>query len=213
MQLENGKLVMGMQNCHNCKEGQVPGQIRCLTCKGTGSGKRGGRGRCPTCHGSGVNYSFDLPVQCHVCKGNFQNFEPETIYDRLPNEIYQALEFKVYRHYRPLTGNESLLGANCIYASADYGTAWKNDDESTIREVKQHGCHQACHVVHPETHAMPSHIGIFIGPQGYSVRPVFEHVALVILEIAMERPENDYLHVGAEMACAGRNGTAEALYR
>lgn len=213
MQLVNGKLVMGKKNC-KCSNGQQAGRITCPTCKGTGRGARGGARKCQGgCYGDGQKWSWEHPVTCTNCNGNYINFEDEDRCDYMPDEIWQGLEFKVYRHNRPLTGNESLLGIGCVFSCTDYGDAWKaNDDAALIADVKSHTSHQATKVT-KEDGTICSHVGIFVSPGGYSVRAVFEDVKQVEAQIARERPYREYMAVGTAIADAGGNGTLGALYR
>lgn len=213
MQVVNGKLVMGRKNC-NCTEGKRAGRVTCPTCKGTGKGKRGKpRGCQGGCFGDGQKWSWENPITCTNCNGNYVGFEEEDRYDYVPDSIWKGLEFKVYRHARALTGNESLLGIGCVFSCTDYGDAWKaNDDAALIAHVRESSGHQATKVT-KEDGTVCSHVGIFVCPGGYSVRAVFDDVNAVVAKIATERPEGEYMAVAGMIAEAGGNGTLGAIYR
>mgnify|MGYP006271596401 CR=1 FL=1 len=214
MKLVNGKLVMGKKDCRCCNQGQTAASITCNNCNGTGKGKRGKVKGCKNCFGNGQKFSWDHPVTCSTCNGNYQGFDTENLYDSVPEELWNGLQFKVYRHNRPLTGNESLLGFGCVFSCTDYGDAWKeHDDDKVIANVKKHTYHQAVKLARDD-YTVCSHVGIFVAPGGYSVRAVFDDdVAEVEREIAAERPYKEYMAVGTAIAEAGGNGTFGALYR
>ncbi len=213
MHIENGKMVWGRKNCEHCDEGKQPTRIRCPECKGTGNGKRGGRGGCHKCRGLRDIWSNDHPMTCTTCNGNYINFTVENQCDYMPSEVWQSLNFKVYRHKRLLTGNEAILGLGCVFSCTDYGAAWENpDDEKLIKEVKASTSHQATKVTKDDG-TVCDHVGIFVCPGGYSVRPVFESVEAVEMMIGLERPEREYMAVGQAICEAGGNGTFGAIYR
>jgi hypothetical protein len=172
MKLENGKLVLERRACLNCNEGTIPGQRWCPTCKGTGKGKRGGAGGCRTCRGMKTTADFDNPTPCPVCKGNYQNAQPETTSDYLPDDIWRGLTFKVYRTNQPLTWNESHLGLGFVFSCEDYGRAWNDTDENIITSVKEHGGHQASKIAKDDG-SICDHVAIVVKRGGYAVKAVF----------------------------------------
>ena len=213
MHVTNGKLVFARKNCEHCDHGQQPSRITCQTCKGTGRGKRGGRGGCQKCHGLRHIWSNDHPQTCTTCNGNYVNFAEEDQFDTLPDAIWQGFTFKVYRHNRPISGNEAILGLGCVFSCGDYGAAWNaNDDAALIADVKRHTHHQATKVS-KEDGTIANHIGIFVNRGGYSVRPVLESIAEVLGTIASERPEREYIAVATAIAEQGGNGVLGGLYR
>ena len=166
---EGNKLVMGRKNCWHCHEGTVGTNVTCTGCQGTGRSKSG-KQKCRTCRGTKTVYNNDIRKPCDTCKGNPVNFNEETVYDHMPDAVWQSLTFKVYRHNRPITGNEALLGLGCVYSSQDYGAAWDaNNDEALIASVKASGGHQACKVAKKDG-TLCDHVGIFVSRGGYSVR-------------------------------------------
>jgi hypothetical protein len=87
-------------------------------------------------------------VTCPVCNGTAR--VPENSCDTMPDEMYLALPFKVYRHNRELTYGESLLGWGCVYSCEDYGAAFKSSDEKVLADVRGHGFVQLCKVANKE---------------------------------------------------------------
>jgi hypothetical protein len=210
MHVEGNKLVMGRKDCNWCAKGKVPGRKPCIECKATGKGKRGKKGGCKECRGSTTVWDYDNEVTCTQCKGNYQGFTSEDHTSYMPKEMFPTFTFKVYRHNRPITGNESHLGAGCVYSCHDYGDAYKaNNDDALIAKVKESGSHQACKVC-KEDGTLADHIGIFVSTGGYSVRAVFDLNA-VLAGIVNERPEGEYMRVGMKIAHEGGNGTLGAL--
>jgi len=173
MKLENGKLVMERKDCHWCDQGKRPGKAKCGTCDGTGKGKRGKVRGCRTCYGNKTVPDFNNTVACDLCGGSWQGSQEETLYDYLPESVWQGLAFKVYRNAVPMTFNEQYVGVGCVFSSTDYGDAWKGTDEAVIAEVKEHTSHQACKVAR-EDGTLCNHVGIFVMPGGYAVRAVWE---------------------------------------
>lgn len=172
MKLVNGQLVMGKKDCQ-CGDGTQPRRIVCRECNGTGNGKRGGRGGCRKCNGLKIEWDSKNPMTCTRCNGNFKDAEDETTTDYMPNEIWDAMKFEVYRTNLPLTLNEALLGLGCIYSCEDYGAAFKNpDDAALIADVKNHKSHQACKFLKDGKFA--DHVGIIVKTGGYSVRAIFK---------------------------------------
>lgn len=209
MQVINGKIVLGRRDCY-CGDGKQFGKVTCATCKGTGKGKRGAKNGCQSCHGSKVTYTKERTATCERCKGEHIGFEPETLYHHMPAEIWDALELRVYRSDRGISGNESFLGLGCVFSCQDYGRAYNATDEAIIADVRSEKIHQACKVTKKDG-TLCSHVGIFVNKGGYSVRPVFDSVEEVVSAIVSERPEDEYRMVGNAIATNGGNGTFGAL--
>lgn len=209
MQIIEGKLVLGKQNC-NCRDGTRCGERRCPICEGTGKGKRGKVSGCKNCYGSGKTIDTKNRIVCSVCNGSYVNFRNETMYDDIPMVIWNELKFIVYRKKREMSGNEMFLGIGCVYSCNDYGQAWAKPDEWVIESVKSHRAGPAQDIVN-EDGTFCDHVGIFITPEGYSVRCVFD-LAVVEAIISIERPLSEYMVIGSEISNRGRNGTLEALY-
>jgi hypothetical protein len=131
----------------------------------------------------------------------------------MPDEMYLALPFKVYRHNRNLTYGEELLGWNCVYSCTDYGRSFSASDDSVIADVRSHRSTQLCKVA-SKSLELCDHVGIFVAANGYSVRPVFRPDGLdALATIASERPYNEGMAVGMKIAAAGGNGTLGAIFR
>ena len=214
MRQEGNKVVLETKAC-SCTWRGTPGlvakTIPCPTCKGTGRGPKGGVNGCRKCHGFRTTYSDTENVTCSGCNGTA--IVPENSCDTMPDEMYLALPFKVYRHNRLLTYGESLLGWGCVYSCEDYGRSFKATDESVITDVRSHGHVQLCKVVNKELE-LCDHVGIFIAANGYSVRPVYRKDGLdAIATIASERSYNDGMATGMKIAAAGGNGTLGAIFK
>lgn len=177
MRLENGKLILERRDCSYCNH--MPGlslaPSACPTCKGSGNGKRGGRGKCPQCSGSGRVYDSGATMPCRACAGNYKDFQAETYCDTIPLSIYQTLPVKVYRTEIPMTVGESLIGLGCLYSCSDYGRAWKNPerDNELVEEVRNQKFTQATKVC-KEDGTLCDHIGVFVRPGGFTVKPIFK---------------------------------------
>ena len=91
--------------------------------------------------------------------------------DAMPDEMFKALSFKVYRSGRVQTTVESLLGVG-VYSCTDYGRHKHQTDEELIAKVREHSYVQACKVVDKNLKVC-DHVGIFTNDNGYSVIPVY----------------------------------------
>lgn len=172
MRLENGKVVLERKNCW-CGDGTKPAGVPCPGCEGTGNGKRGGKGQCKNCFGLGKVYNSGKRVVCDICKGQYENAEPETFCDTIPLSIYTTIPVVVYRTGQPMNFLESLIGMGCLYSCTDYGRAWNDKtDEKLIQEVKIQQHTQATKVC-KEDGTFCNHIGIFVRRTGYTVQAVF----------------------------------------
>lgn len=213
MKIQDGTVVLGERECVMCRDGKTAGRIQCRTCRGTGRGAKGGRNGCKRCNGSRIEFSADHPVTCGRCKGKGR--VPETLTDYIDHADWQALEFRVYRQDREISGNESLLGLGCAWSCMDYGEAWeRNDDAALIHHVRvsPYGI-QACKIADDNGNVC-DHVGIFVSRGGYSLRAVFAPDGSdAKSRIDRERPRDEYLRVGSAMAEAGMNGTIGALLR
>lgn len=173
MRIENGKLVFEKKNCSFCQKGQVAGTITCPECKGTGKGKRGKPFACKKCNGRRTTWSWDHPVTCSLCNGNYLNSENENDCDYLPEGIFQNMPMKVIRVNQGMTWNEEHLGMGCVFSCVDYGNAWgNNNDAELIATVKKERSIQATKIAKDDG-TVANSIGIFVKPGGYSVRPIF----------------------------------------
>ena len=214
MRIEGNKVVLEDRDC-SCTWRGTPGleakRVTCPVCKGTGNGKRGGRGQCKGCYGRKSVYSKTENVTCSLCKGSARI--PETSCDTMPDAMYLALPFKVYRHKRELTYAESLLAWNCVYSCSDYGRSYGASDESVLADVRSHGHVQLCKVANKSLE-LCDHVGIFVAANGYSVRAVFQADGLDALKtIASERSYSDGMATGMKIAANGGNGTLGAIYK
>jgi hypothetical protein len=172
MKIENGKVVFERKDCWQCNKGQKARIIPCPECKGTGRGKRGGARGCKKCNGFRTSCSWDDPVPCDACQGNYQNHEPEDATDYLPAGAFASLTFKVYRVTREMTWGESHIGLGCVYSCTDYGRSNAATDDAIIADVKNHSGVQACKVIDAQGN-LCDHIGIFVRQGGYTVKAVF----------------------------------------
>lgn len=214
MRIEGNKVVLEDRDC-SCTWRGTPGleakRVTCPVCNGTGNGKRGGRGGCRQCNGMKSVYSRTENVTCSLCKGSARI--PETSCDTMPDAMYLALPFKVYRHKRELTYAESLLAWNCVYSCSDYGRSYGASDESVLADVRSHGHVQLCKVANKSLE-LCDHVGIFIAANGYSVRAVFQADGLDALKtIASERSYSDGMATGNRIWADGGNGTLGAIYK
>lgn len=184
MRIENGQLVLDeMKRCYGCHhvEGQdedkgsgiVADRVPCSTCKGTRRGKRGGRNGCKDCY-DGREYSKTSFHPCSNCDGT--GLVPETIYDRIPDEMWVNLSFKVYRRpARMQTWGERYLGLGC-YSVEDYGRHHNMTDEELIEEVRDpRHAPQACKLVKGKDDlTFASEVAIVTAKGGYAVIGVVE---------------------------------------
>ncbi len=136
--------------------------VKCFSCNGFGkiggkystgyktqamANKHGNR-RCRTCKGSG-EYTFAMTNSCTRCRNGkeISEIHPGDVYpdgfsncDHLTESVAETLvnewEFVVSRDGNGLSWAESFLGLRSIWSCTDYGTAWKNSDESLIEHVK-----------------------------------------------------------------------------
>lgn len=212
MRIENGKVVLERRPCCSCSGTQlVAGRRVCSKCHGMRRGPRGGRDKCTACMSYGADRGlvpdFDNKVKCSACTDGTQ---PETLCDTLPHEAWLALPFKVYRHNRGSTFNEAYLGFGCVFSSVDYGVAAGQDDYSVIASVKGHQWIQATTLAKDDG-TMCDHVGIFVGRNGYSVRPCFEKNASdAQSQLVTEPSESTGMLLGSMIAAAGGNGTLAA---
>lgn len=173
MRIEDGKLILEKKDCTLCEEGTICTKENCPKCGGTGRGPRGGKGKCKPCFGSGNYYNHDKRSVCPICGGNYKGFEMEVPSDYAPKELWQSLNFKVYRQNRGMTWNEQHIGIGSIYCCVDYGRAWKEEDSKVIQDVQFKDGKQAGSSFTDRDGVLCDHIGIFLTPEGYSVKPLF----------------------------------------
>lgn len=174
MKIENGKLILERKECSYCNQGKQSSRKVCTSCKGTGNGKRGGKRGCKVCYGNCYVWDHNNPIPCTTCNGDYKNRTPETDCDYLPDSIFPALPFVVYRVERSMTLGESLIGLNSVFSCSDYGRAYRTqNDAALIESVRSHQGVQACKVVN-EAGELCDHIGIFVKFDGYVVKPVFK---------------------------------------
>jgi len=223
MYRDEDTLVLEKKDCGRCTHreewrGTVPTEKPCPVCDGTGKGPRGGRRGCQNCRGSGTVWDHENRQPCPRCGGDWKDAEDETVYDKMPPEIIQSLDFRVYRDPdRPRTLNEGLLGFGTVCSVTDYGRYKALTDTELIDKIKSgHSIAtfgvQALKIV-DDTLEFPDHIGIFCHSQGYSVRAVHERPDDVHAKIANEREYHEGLMLGARLAEKGLNGTMLAIHK
>lgn len=186
MKIENNTLVLGTHECRRCDENNEVREteyLPCRTCKGTGRGPRGGRDGCKECRGlRRRSYDTGRMIPCENCSGTGQ--EPDDFYDRVPDEIWQSLDFRVHRNpRRAQTFVEAHIGVGC-WSVTDYGQHKNMSDEALIQKVRDDhtGGVQACKIIKhtgssykpedPPDPTLPDHIGIFTNDNGYFVAAV-----------------------------------------
>lgn len=143
MYRQGTKLVMDRHKCWSCAgSGERPTvKVPCPKCEGTGRGPRGGRRGCRKCNGGGYDYlrpkdlDIFLPGSCKNCEGS--GTLPDNLYDTLPQDVWENLDFRVVRTDRGQGWVESYIGVGC-YSSTDYGDQWKaNDAPALITKVRE----------------------------------------------------------------------------
>lgn len=176
MHIENGKMVYGKRECSDCMgSGMKAKQITCTVCLGTGNGKRGGARGCKKCYGFGHEYDHVNRVTCPTCKGiDPMHAQSATAYDTMPNDIWEALEFRVVRQdERKQTWAEQYLAIGCVYSVTDYGRHIEMTDAELIETVRKAGGHQACKVVDKDNN-IAKFIAIVTSDGGYAPIAVFD---------------------------------------
>lgn len=177
MKIVDGKLVLETRTCWNCNGTQLINEwIKCPQCNGTG--KQSNRRNCLLCRNQrvlGKTPSVVLSKGTGHCTSCTDGIMPEAIGDYAPQEMWQSLNFVVYRSDRQQQLVEKLFGFGC-WSVTDYGDHKHLTDESLIAAVRyaSTGRHsiQACKFV-KEDFTVCNHIGIFCNNQGYSVVAVF----------------------------------------
>jgi hypothetical protein len=211
MKIIDGKVTMETKECLYCHgKGQ---REEWVSCPNYGKAMRGKA--CPHC-GSTTKHNHrpintGNIIECDHCKGVGR--VDETLYDYADN-LYSAMEFRVYRQNRAGSWNEMHFGAGCVYSCTDYGAAWNHpeNDAGLIAKVKGNTGQQAvkfCKENEDGTGTPANHIGIFVTRDGYSVRAVYT-LAETVARIQREPNETTARIVGGALAAAGMNGTAFA---
>lgn len=177
MRVEGNTVVLERKDCSNCKYSGHPGTEAsekyktCEKCKGRG---RRGNGNCRNCHGSGTVRYFDHDdrITCHVCKGEYKDFNPENWTDDVDVSF---LPVEVLRTERVQDWVESHIGAG-VYTIIDYGRHKQLSDEEIIAPVrKELKSVQACKVVNnKEEMRLCNKIVIITASGGYSAIPYWE---------------------------------------
>ena len=175
---EANEFVFEMQQCLSCQgSGTIPEILPFPNYERPCYGK--------ACHHCGSTTKLGhryMPsgkmLECHRCEGKGRLMENE--YDYAPKGILSEFDIKVYR------GNilfhafdpRFQLGMSCIYSCQDYGRAAKMSDQELIDNIKNKdaGLHQAVHFMNSETKEVCAFVGIFVGENGYLVRPMFKEI-------------------------------------
>jgi len=143
MYRQGAKLVMEPKLCYSCSGSGIHPTITvpCYKCEGTGLGPRGGKKGCRSCNGYGgcnqylrtdelgEEFGVRLRPPCTTCEGG--GYVDPSLYDTLPAEVWESLDFRVIYTDRPQGGMESLIGVGC-YSVTDYGDAWKARDAGAL---------------------------------------------------------------------------------
>lgn len=160
MRIENGTLILETCKCY-CTDGKTRVGIRC---KNDGRKQRGKP--CELCGSKSKNHNMSYEyVTCSYCAG--VGTRPETIYDYMPNSMWQSLNVVVKRLDAKLSPYERVLGAG-VYSCVDYGRSWSTTDDALIAEVRASTGHQACKIVTQEGRLLTT-ICIVVRKDGYSV--------------------------------------------
>jgi predicted RNA-binding Zn-ribbon protein involved in translation (DUF1610 family) len=166
MKIVNGIIQYEMRECIMCVNSATPGK-RAVShiCPNDGTPQRGKA--CATCGATTKRHSYYKTgeiVPCGYCKGTMQVLETST--DYASKEIWNSLEFKVFRSERAQTMRESLFGLG-VYSCTDYGDHKKLTDSELIEKVRNSGPHQVCKFINELGKILS--IGIFCNSNGYSV--------------------------------------------
>ncbi len=215
MRIEDGVLILERVTCSWCDgTGKV---TRFKICENYNKPVNRFSGRkCPKCgaknkHSHGTVGTYEKSCDHGGCDGGIYQ---EGICDTIPQEMWESLDFKVYRSDRGISMNEALLGFGCVYSCLDYGQAYHTkDDNEIIVRVREHKFNQAIDVVNRDTRRLCDHVGIFVNRGGFSVRAVFEDRGKVESEIETEIGYRDGLTRGAALADIGLNGTMAPYVR
>ncbi len=160
--------------------GTVPTKIDCSKCSGTGNGPRGGKNGCRKCHGYGYEWDQDNRLTCDNCKGDYENFIPETPYDHI-YVTKDDIPINVVRDYveRVMSFSEQYIGVG-LFSCVDYGRGQRQNDDELIESAfnfDQSDTYwtQGIKLIRDKNDLrLCDSIAIVLGDQGYSVIPVFE---------------------------------------
>lgn len=166
MRLENGKMVYEMHPCISCDgKGQVN---EILDCPNDRMKMRGQK--CPHCGTTNCHHSFISTGKmrpCGYCDGAGKKMEDRC--DSIPDEMWKALKFKVYRTNQHTTFNDAYLGFGSVWSCMDYGRHMEMTDDELIAKVRDEGNYiQAIKIIN-EDGTICDHIGIVCKDQGYVV--------------------------------------------
>jgi hypothetical protein len=194
MTIIDGKLVLSKRKCNMCQDGTRQEFLRCPNYGKAQKGKP-----CLHCGSKtkdGHKYiETGKTLPCGYCNGTM--IVEEGICDFAPEFFFDHLPIKVYRQDREGSWNETYLGHGCVFSCVDYGTAFKeNDDTRIIAKVREHvnkGEQAIKFIRGSDDYTIADHIGIFVHRHGYSVRSVFGNAKEVAKSAAAE-PSIDAVH-------------------
>jgi hypothetical protein len=216
----NFTLTLDLKDCTRCYgRGKMPTKIKCRSCKGTGNGPRGGVRSCKNCYGSGNDYDQVNLSTCEKCDGSPHRAELENFCDAAPAEAVGALQLRVARQDRETSWNETHLGLNSLWSSADYGRAWDKTDIEVMSQVREdllgrHSRVAATNLLatkydsNATTLPIVRGLVIVVSRGGYSVRADNNGLAERIAE--RELPPGAAHVLGMAVYRAGGNGTMAA---
>jgi len=207
MKLVDGKVVTETKECCYCNG--TGKREKWISCPNHGRAMRGKP--CQYCKATTKHGHQPINTKtietCQRCNGTGRVDEDLCSY---ADNIYQAMEFRVYRQNRAGSWNELHFGAGCVFSCCDYGAAWDHpeNDAALIEKVRNNSGQQACKFCRDDG-SLADHIGIFVNRDGYSVRAVYT-LAETTARINREPSETAARVVGGILAGAGLNGTAYA---
>lgn len=169
MRIENGKLVMEKFPCIHCHDGVATTYRRCRYYDKAVKGKFP-HDTCPDC-GSKSRHGHKMVIPtgtktCEICGGT--GMREETRFDSIPHEVWQSLNFKVYRSNRRETLYEELIGLGC-YSCTDYGRHNSMTDDELIKKVKDNNSYIQALKISDENFVVAHEISIRCSDNGYSV--------------------------------------------
>ena len=118
-----------------------------------GKGLRGGKGGCKKCSGLGVNYTWENPDNCSVCKGNYVGF-PHVRLEKVEGKAVVVVKTNQHEKY-PLTfagcrqvGADLYAGGFETYtcsSSVDFPEEIKPSFRGDVRSLINEGFREALH--------------------------------------------------------------------
>jgi hypothetical protein len=169
MKIVDGRFIYEMHECSSCDgKGEVEEFIDCPNDRMTMRGKK-----CPHCDTTNKHHhliSTGKMRSCGHCEGKGKVMENDC--DKIPEEIWQSMTFKVYKTDRPTTINDAYYGIGCVWSCMDYGEHKNLTDEQLIDKVRHGGSYIQATKISDKEGNICDHIGIVCKDQGYVVHAV-----------------------------------------